>query len=241
MKRTVPPATANLRDWRLFQELAARADALVTSGQYVRDLPHGVTARSFPVSSKPEYADLLQWRRRRGLRPQPAVVIVTASLDLPPLDALAESGRSVYVATGDAADPRKITRVESQGVRVLRRRRRHARSGRQTDRSVGAGSALEHRDAWRRRSATCADRRRRSRSTLSDARMPDAGWTVVRHSADGARPRAGGAFQTQSAALRRGSANGSNIEQLFAILDRWRLKRGEPMRVVSSEDGHERI
>jgi riboflavin biosynthesis pyrimidine reductase len=119
-KRTVPAAIANDRDWRLFQELAACADALVVSGRYVRDLPNGVSAERFPVSAAPEYADLLQWRRLRDLRPQPAVVIVTASLDLPSLSTLAESGRSVYVATGGAADPRKIRRIESEGVRVLR-------------------------------------------------------------------------------------------------------------------------
>src|SRR5215831_12066691 len=53
-KRAVPRAIANARDWRLFQELAACADALVMSAQYVRDLPRGVIASSFPVSAKPE-------------------------------------------------------------------------------------------------------------------------------------------------------------------------------------------
>jgi riboflavin biosynthesis pyrimidine reductase len=119
LKRIVPPAIANARDWRLFQELAACADALVVSGRYVRDLPQGASARSFPVSTKPEHADLLAWRSVRGLPPQPAVVVVSASLDLPPLNALAESGRSVYIATGSAADADKVTHLESQGVRVL--------------------------------------------------------------------------------------------------------------------------
>jgi riboflavin biosynthesis pyrimidine reductase len=35
------------------------------------------------------------------------------------LTALVESGRSVYVATGSAADPRKAAAVKSQGARVL--------------------------------------------------------------------------------------------------------------------------
>lgn len=119
LKRSVPGAIANGRDWRLFQELAAGADALLTSGRHVRNLSNGVTARSFPVSSERDYEDLARWRHTRGLSPQPAVVIVTASLDLPPLSPLVESGRSVYVATGSAADPRKTAAVESQGVRVL--------------------------------------------------------------------------------------------------------------------------
>ena len=118
-KLIVPPALANNRDWRLFQELAACADALITSGRYVRNLPRGVSARSFPISAKPEYADLLSWRHARGLAPQPAVVIVTASLDLPDLEPLTRSGRSVYVATGCESDTRKVTRIESQGARVL--------------------------------------------------------------------------------------------------------------------------
>ena len=118
-KHAVPRAIANRRDWRLFQELAAGADALLTTGRHVRGLRHGLTARSFPVSSAPEYADLLRWRVTLGLPPQPAVVIVTASLDLPPVTPLVEAGRIVYVATGDAADRRKVASLESQGARVL--------------------------------------------------------------------------------------------------------------------------
>jgi riboflavin biosynthesis pyrimidine reductase len=119
-KRHAPPAITNGRDWRLFQELAASADAIVMGARYVRDLPRGVTAASFPMSAKPEHGDLLEWRLARGLAPQPAIVVVTASLELPSLAALVESGRSVYVATGNAADPRKIARLEADGVRVLR-------------------------------------------------------------------------------------------------------------------------
>lgn len=116
----VPTAVANPRDFRLFQELAAGADVLVTSGRYVRALPRGVSTRSFPLSPNPEYADLHRRRRSRGLAPQPAVAIVTASLELPSLDGLAASGRPIYVATGRAASPQKAARVESEGARVLR-------------------------------------------------------------------------------------------------------------------------
>ena len=118
-KRKVPRAIANGRDWRLFQELAACADALVTSGRYVRDLRNGVSARSFPLSAEPEYSDLAPWRTARGLAPQPALVIVTATLDLPPLGPLVAAGRAVYIATGSAADRGKVASFESQGVRVL--------------------------------------------------------------------------------------------------------------------------
>jgi len=119
LKRTAPRSITNRRDWRLFQELAACADALLTSGRYVRDVPSGLSAQSFPINGKPEYSDLVRSRVSRGQPPQPAVVIVTASLDLPPLLPLVESGRSVFVATGSAAAPYKVAAVEAQGVRVL--------------------------------------------------------------------------------------------------------------------------
>lgn len=118
LKRSVPDAIANARDWRLFQELTASADALLVSGRYVRDRQR-ISGRSFPVSEKPEYADLLSWRLARGLSPQPAIVIVSASLELPPLGPVVRSGRALYVATGAAAGARRIAALESQGVRVL--------------------------------------------------------------------------------------------------------------------------
>ena len=103
LRRMAPRAITNRRDWRLFQVLSACADALLTSGRYARDAPNGISAQSFPLSGKPEYSDLVRSRVSRGLPPQPAVVIVTASVDLPPLRPLVESGRPVYVAT-DSAD-----------------------------------------------------------------------------------------------------------------------------------------
>jgi riboflavin biosynthesis pyrimidine reductase len=120
LKRTVPRAIANGRDWRLFQELAASADALVTSGRYVRDVSNTLSTRSFPVSNEPDYADLVGWRLARGLKPQPAVVVVSERLDLPLLRPLVDSGRSLYVATGSTADPSRVATIEEQGVRVLR-------------------------------------------------------------------------------------------------------------------------
>jgi riboflavin biosynthesis pyrimidine reductase len=221
-KRTVPPATANVRDRRLFQELAACADALVTSGRYVRDLPHGVTARSFPVSGKPEYADLLQWRRMRGLRPQPAVAIVTASLDLPPLDALAKSGRSVYVATGGAADPRKITRVESQGVRVLRvgdgtrvaGRRLIEALGREAHWNIamlGGGEVLH--------TLIVDDVLDRLYLTLACRMLGGLSFDTL---LTGPALEPAARFRLKALHYDAEAPDGSDIEQLLAILDRWR-------------------
>jgi riboflavin biosynthesis pyrimidine reductase len=116
----VPKATANPRDWRLFQELAARADVLVTTGRYIRDLAQGVAQDDLPVSTQPEFADLIEWRRAQGLAPQPAVAIVSASLNLPIPPRVLESGRPLYLVTGAAADPEHAAALEAKGIRVLR-------------------------------------------------------------------------------------------------------------------------
>lgn len=118
-KHEVPTETANPRDWRLFQELAACADVLVTSGRYVRDLAEGAAQAGVPVSEKPDFADLPSWREARGLPRQPAVAIVSASLDLPLAKGLMDGTRRVYVATGDAAEFDEVRALERQGARVL--------------------------------------------------------------------------------------------------------------------------
>lgn len=115
-----PHAITNPRDWRLFQELAASADVLVTSGRYIRDLAAGVAQADLPVSDQPEFTDLLEWRQTQGLAPQPAVTIVSGSLDLPMPEALLGSERLIYVATGAAADPAQVRILAARGVRILK-------------------------------------------------------------------------------------------------------------------------
>ncbi|HET7569869.1 MAG TPA: dihydrofolate reductase family protein [Gammaproteobacteria bacterium] len=116
--RKVPGATANPRDWRLFQELTACADVLVTSGRYIRDLGAGVAQADLPVLDKPEFADLLEWRASQGLARQPALAIVSAGLDLSIPTGLADE-RPVYVVTGSASGRDKFAPLEAQGAHML--------------------------------------------------------------------------------------------------------------------------
>jgi riboflavin biosynthesis pyrimidine reductase len=220
LRRAVPPAIANARDWRLFQELAARADAVVVGGRYVRDLQRGVSTRSFPVSARPDYADLIDWRTDHGLAPQPAVVIVSASLDLPPLDAVASSGRLVYVATGEGADARKVASLEGQGARVLR---------------VGGGTRME----GRRLIDALAQASHRNIAVLGGGEILNAlvaddaldrlyltlacrllGGTAFDTLLTGPQLAPAAAFKLAALHYDAAGAEGSNVEQLFAIFDR---------------------
>jgi riboflavin biosynthesis pyrimidine reductase len=115
----VPDAIANPRDWRLFQELAAQADVLLVSARYLRELAEGTAQDVLPVSGDVEFGDLHDWRRAQGLAPQPAVVILSKSLDLPLVELCSGMDREVFVAAGRGVDPEAARSVERTGARLL--------------------------------------------------------------------------------------------------------------------------
>ncbi len=116
----VPSSIADPRDWRLFQELAARADALITSGRYLRDLKAGTAQDVLPLGTGPAFADLRQWRHDQGLPAQPAVMVLSASLDFEPPAQLLEQQRRMVVLTTEDADADRAARLTEQGLEVLR-------------------------------------------------------------------------------------------------------------------------
>ncbi|ABA58591.1 RibD family protein [Nitrosococcus oceani] len=115
----VPKAIANPRDWRLFQELAAQADVLLTSGRYIRQLAQNIAQDILPISEQPAYADLIQWRQSQGLAPQPAIVIVSDSLNIPIPETLLNANRPLYVATGSEANWLRAQELKAKGIQVI--------------------------------------------------------------------------------------------------------------------------
>ncbi|MDQ6997411.1 MAG: dihydrofolate reductase family protein [Mariprofundus sp.] len=115
----VPDNIANKRDWRLYQELAAQADVMITSARYFRQLAIGKAQDLLPVGTAPEYSDLTAWRAQQGLNPQPDVVIISNSLELP-VRALAQlNDRRVIVCTSKQADDEKVNQLKASGLTVL--------------------------------------------------------------------------------------------------------------------------
>lgn len=115
----VPGAIANRRDWRLYQELAAQSDVMITSARYFRQLAKGQAQDLLPVGSGDEYADLAVWRQAQGLTEQPAVAILSRSLDIPPEALDKVSDRDVYVFTTATADPGRIASIRAHGAQVV--------------------------------------------------------------------------------------------------------------------------
>jgi riboflavin biosynthesis pyrimidine reductase len=124
----VPPAIANQRDWRLYQELAGQADLLITSGRYFRQSVSGEAQDVLPIGSSSEYADIRAWRSNQGLSAQPDIAIISSSLDIPFTALEPYRSRKLLVITGAEAEPDKINKLQQIGVDVI-----HAGNGKQVD------------------------------------------------------------------------------------------------------------
>lgn len=114
----VPENIANARDWRLFQELAAQADLIISSGRYLRDWADG-RAQEILRLDDPDFADLRDWRQAQGLKPQPDIAIISGSLAFPIPEVLTANGRRVVVFTMATPDPARVAKIEAQAGSVF--------------------------------------------------------------------------------------------------------------------------
>lgn len=110
---TVPKNVANDRDWRLFQELVAQSDVIISTGRYLREWAEGRAQEILRVDD-PQFSDLREWRKQKELSPQPDIAIISRELDFPIPSVLQEGGRRVLVFTTEQADSARIAAVESQ-------------------------------------------------------------------------------------------------------------------------------
>ena len=79
----IPDNLTSDSDFRLFLELLAQADCLITHGGYLRALAERRLGNILQIGFSPETKDLLKWRKAQGLNSQPAVVVASESLEFP--------------------------------------------------------------------------------------------------------------------------------------------------------------
>ena len=115
----LPEGLTNPRDFRLFRELQAHADCLVTHGGYLRALASGTLGNVLQVGRGAGGEDVARWRAERGMAAQPAVAVLSASLDLPVPDSLAAYRQPVHVLTTAAAPRDRIEALGEAGVEVV--------------------------------------------------------------------------------------------------------------------------
>lgn len=114
----VPRSIANSRDWRLFQELAAQADLIISSSDYIHDWAQGKAPEILQVDD-PRFADLCDWRRARGLSPQADIAIISKNLRFSIPDVLTAAGRKAIVFTTADPDPVCVREIEKHAVQVI--------------------------------------------------------------------------------------------------------------------------
>ena len=117
---TVPAATVNPRDWRLYQELAGQADLLITSGRYFRQSLIGEAQDQLPVGNQAEFSDIREWRLAQGLREQPDIAILSGSLDIPLAALEPYRHRRILVITGETSEQTRVDALQASGIEVLR-------------------------------------------------------------------------------------------------------------------------
>ncbi|MFM8332982.1 MAG: RibD family protein [Candidatus Methylumidiphilus sp.] len=115
----LPKSLTTPADFRLFLELQAQADCLITHGGYLRALAAGRLGNILQVGQREDAADLAQWRTAQGLPPQPAIVVASASLDFPMPDCIRQHGQTCLIATGQQADPAAVTAWTQRGYEVI--------------------------------------------------------------------------------------------------------------------------
>ena len=115
----LPEGLTNPRDWRLFQELQAHADCLLTHGGYLRALAAGTLGNILQVGLAADGEDIASWRADRKMTLQPAVAILSASLDFPLPASLAERRQPVHVLTTVEAPRDGMARLQAAGCEVL--------------------------------------------------------------------------------------------------------------------------
>lgn len=110
----VPAATGNSRDWRLYQELAAQADLLITSARFFRQAEIHEAQDNLPIGPSTEFDDLREWRLQRGLSEQPDIAIFSASLDIPVTALQVYRHRKITIFTGQKSDPNLRNKLSSE-------------------------------------------------------------------------------------------------------------------------------
>lgn len=115
----VPPSIANPRDWRLYQELAAQSDIMLISARYFRQQAKGCSQELLSLGRDQNSGDLIGWRQQQGLNPQPDVVVISASLDIPIEQLRRLDDRRVIIATCMRSDLARRQFFERHGYPVL--------------------------------------------------------------------------------------------------------------------------
>jgi riboflavin biosynthesis pyrimidine reductase len=120
----VPPELKNPSDWRLFQELMAQADVIISGAAYLQRMAvPGFLGQEilFQFEAGREFAELGEWRIKTGYKKKsPDVAVVARRLDFHFPEELIRSGRRIFVFTSQSeADSEEARALKATGVTIV--------------------------------------------------------------------------------------------------------------------------
>lgn len=118
-KPQLPRTLTSKEDFRLFLELYAQADCLITHGGYLRALTDNQLGNILQLPLEQYFQDLHKWREKQGLKPNPDIVVASASLDFPLHSSLNDSEQKIYIATGQKTEPSLCEKWQDLGYEIL--------------------------------------------------------------------------------------------------------------------------
>ena len=113
----VPDSLPNPNDLRLFFELQAQCDCLITHGGYLRSLASGELGDVLRLGGGRNHQDLCRWRADEGFAADPLIVVCSTSLNFQVPD-FVEKER-FWVATTEGHDQEKARRLRGSGIKVI--------------------------------------------------------------------------------------------------------------------------
>jgi riboflavin biosynthesis pyrimidine reductase len=114
--RGVPSTIANPHDWRLYLELGAQADILLTTSRHLRAFAAERHQEIFDIGADEE---LSAWRIRERLGPHPAIAVLSEGLDIPIEAVRSRIQGQFLVITSQHAPPQKISALRSEGIDIV--------------------------------------------------------------------------------------------------------------------------
>ncbi len=121
--RGSPEKLKNPTDWRLFQEITAQADVIITGASYMSEFAErGENVQNVltQFDKGSPFEDLGDWREQNGLRRNPDLAVVSRSLNFSLPKAILESGRHALVFTVyRMQDSENAKELEEAGATVI--------------------------------------------------------------------------------------------------------------------------
>jgi riboflavin biosynthesis pyrimidine reductase len=120
----VPPELKNSSDWRLFQELMAQADVIISGAAYLQRVAmpdfHGQEIL-FQFEPGKEFEKLGEWRIKAGYQKRsPDLAVVARHLDFHFPEELIKSDRRIFIFTSQSmADSEKARAMQASGVTIV--------------------------------------------------------------------------------------------------------------------------